>query len=362
MATTPAQKTTAAGPGLKRSLSVWQAVGLSLALMAPSMAANINPQGAARGAGGRCRWRSSSRRSACCSSPTRSSGCASTTSTPGRSTRSSARRSGRGPGVVAGWGLAGTYVFYAVTTAARGGHLRRAAARLARRLEEPAGLGADAVRRRRARARAAARRAAGPRRHQRAADRRGVHGHADPHRHRGGARQAAVGTPLRAGRRSPGRVFSPTPGTSTSGAVPRRGVRLPVVRRVRGVGHARRGGAQPARDIPRAILGVAIFGGIYFVVVTAVEMMGFGTVAPRGSPRSRRRRRCSATSAPSYVGSWVGDVITAGTTVSRVRLLPGLHGRRGAAVLRDVARLLRRARRRRGARPVGHARPTRPAW
>ena len=28
---------------LKRSLSVWQAVGLSMALMAPSMAANINP-------------------------------------------------------------------------------------------------------------------------------------------------------------------------------------------------------------------------------------------------------------------------------------------------------------------------------
>ena len=44
MATTPAQKTQE--PGLKRSLSVWQAVGLSLALMAPSMAANINPQGA----------------------------------------------------------------------------------------------------------------------------------------------------------------------------------------------------------------------------------------------------------------------------------------------------------------------------
>ena len=31
-------------PGLKRSLSVWAAVGLSVALMAPSMAANINPQ------------------------------------------------------------------------------------------------------------------------------------------------------------------------------------------------------------------------------------------------------------------------------------------------------------------------------
>ena len=41
MAAAPARE-----PGLKRSLSVWQAVGLSMALMAPSMAANINPQGA----------------------------------------------------------------------------------------------------------------------------------------------------------------------------------------------------------------------------------------------------------------------------------------------------------------------------
>jgi amino acid transporter len=32
---------------LRRSLSVWQAVGISVALMAPSMAANINPQGTA---------------------------------------------------------------------------------------------------------------------------------------------------------------------------------------------------------------------------------------------------------------------------------------------------------------------------
>src|SRR6266571_5662005 len=38
-------------PGLKRSLSVWAAVGVSVALMAPSMAANINPQGSASYAG-----------------------------------------------------------------------------------------------------------------------------------------------------------------------------------------------------------------------------------------------------------------------------------------------------------------------
>ena len=35
------------GTGLRRNLSVWQAVGISVALMAPSMAANINPQGTA---------------------------------------------------------------------------------------------------------------------------------------------------------------------------------------------------------------------------------------------------------------------------------------------------------------------------
>src|SRR5260370_32952145 len=39
------------GPGLKRSLSIWAAVGLSVALMAPSMAANINPQGSSTYAG-----------------------------------------------------------------------------------------------------------------------------------------------------------------------------------------------------------------------------------------------------------------------------------------------------------------------
>src|SRR5215475_11626394 len=34
-------------PRLRRNLSVWEAIGISLALMAPSMAASINPQGTA---------------------------------------------------------------------------------------------------------------------------------------------------------------------------------------------------------------------------------------------------------------------------------------------------------------------------
>ena len=31
--------------GFRRELNIWEAVGISVALMAPSMAANINPQG-----------------------------------------------------------------------------------------------------------------------------------------------------------------------------------------------------------------------------------------------------------------------------------------------------------------------------
>src|SRR5690242_15635302 len=62
---------------------------------------------------------------------------------------------------------------------------------------------------------------------------------------------------------------------------------------------------EPRRAIPRAILGVAIFGGLYFVYVTSVEMMGFGTdangVAAFGS---------------QYMTSSVGDIITLGTAIS----------------------------------------------
>src|SRR6202522_100060 len=120
MATTPAQKTRAAGPGLKRSMSVWQAVGLSLALMAPSMAANITPQGAA-GAGRAvpltfliaavgvllvaysfvrlCQYFHHS----------------------GSVYAFVGATLGPRAGVVAGWGLLGTYTFYAVVTSTAAG-------------------------------------------------------------------------------------------------------------------------------------------------------------------------------------------------------------------------------------------------
>jgi len=73
--------------------------------------------------------------------------------------------------------------------------------------------------------------------------------------------------------------------------------------------------ANARREIPRAILGTAAFGGIYFVVVTAVEMMGFGTdtagVEAFGSSPS-----LLGDLGGTYVGTWVGDVITLGAAVS----------------------------------------------
>jgi amino acid transporter len=72
---------------------------------------------------------------------------------------------------------------------------------------------------------------------------------------------------------------------------------------------------EPQRDIPRAILGTAIFGGVYFTVVTAIEMMAFkpddaGVAAFVSSPA------LMGDLGTSYIGSWVGDLITLGAAVS----------------------------------------------
>jgi amino acid transporter len=109
------------GPGLKRSLSVWAAVGLSVALMAPSMAANINPQASATTAGRAvpltfliaavgvllvaysfvrlCQYFHHS----------------------GSVYAFVGATLGPRAGVVAGWGLLGTYTFYAVVTSTAAG-------------------------------------------------------------------------------------------------------------------------------------------------------------------------------------------------------------------------------------------------
>src|SRR3712207_7549287 len=57
------------------------------------------------------------------------------------------------------------------------------------------------------------------------------------------------------------------------------------------------GAREPRRDIPRAILGVAIFGGLYFVFVTAVEVMGFGTDARGVEDLDRKSTRLNSSHA-----------------------------------------------------------------
>ena len=72
---------------------------------------------------------------------------------------------------------------------------------------------------------------------------------------------------------------------------------------------------QPRRDIPRAILGVAIFGGLYFIFVTAIEVMGFGTDS-KGVEEFIASGSLLGDLGSRFVAGWVGELITIGAAVS----------------------------------------------
>ena len=87
----------------------------------------------------------------------------------------------------------------------------------------------------------------------------------------------------------------------------------------------------PTRDIPRAILGVVLFAAIYYLVVTPIEVMGFGTSADQvaafvasGSLLGDLGRE--------YIAPWVGELISAGAAISAFGAC--------AAVLVGASRLL----------------------
>lgn len=73
--------------------------------------------------------------------------------------------------------------------------------------------------------------------------------------------------------------------------------------------------AQPHKAIPRAILGTAIFGGIYFTVVTAIEVMGFGAGA-KGVAAFTASGSLVGDLGSSYIAAWVGDVVSLGAAIS----------------------------------------------
>ena len=72
---------------------------------------------------------------------------------------------------------------------------------------------------------------------------------------------------------------------------------------------------EPRRSIPRAILGTAVFGGVYFVFVTAVEVMGFGT-DDAGVAAFTKSSSLLGDLGTTYVAAWVGDLITIGAAIS----------------------------------------------
>jgi amino acid transporter len=302
------------GPGLKRSLSIWAAVGLSVALMAPSMAANINPQGSSTYAGRAVPLTfliaavgvllvSYSFVRLCQYFHHSGSVYAFVGATLGPRT-----------GVVAGWGLLGTYTFYAVVTSAAAGIFGTAFLQEVGIWHNPptwAPFVLLAVALLLALLLAIM-----------------------PVRRGGHVLLTVEGTTvalilivtavvlvrLLAGNAPGGHtftwsVFTVAPGTSSSGLF------LGVVfgflsfagfEAAATLGEEAR---RPTRDIPRAILGVAVFGGVYFVVVTAVEMMGFGANAA-GVKAFTTSPSLLGDLGSTYVGHWVGDLITLGTTFS----------------------------------------------
>jgi amino acid transporter len=296
-------------PGLRRSLTVWQAVGLSVALMAPSMAANINPQQTAAAAGRAvplafllsavgvllvaygfvklCRHYQHA----------------------GSVYAFVGATLGPRAGVVSGIGLLGTYTFYAVVTSSAAGTLGTAFLTQVGLWPDPPSWGPFVL---------TAVALLGAWLLSVVPARRGTSTLLAVE----GATIAVIllvtavilvrllagGAP--GGARFTLEVFAPETGVS--------GVFLGAVfgfLSFAGFEAAATLGEEthdPQRSIPRAILGTAIFGGVFFVVVTAVEMMAFGADATafHDSPS------LLGDLGSRYAGAWVGDVISAGAAIS----------------------------------------------
>jgi amino acid transporter len=308
------QETPLTAPGLKRNLSVWAAVGLSVALMAPSMAANINPQASATTAG----------RAVPLTFLIAAVGVLLVAYSfvrlcqyfhhAGSVYAFVGATLGPRAGVVAGWGLLGTYTFYAVVTASAAGIFGTAFLQAVGIWPHPPTWAPFVLL---AVALALALLLAI------APAKRGTNVLLTVE----GATvaliilvTAVVLVRVVAGNAPGGHhftlsMFEVTPGTSFSGLF--LGVVFGFLSFAGFEAAATLGeeANRPTRDIPRAILGTAIFGGLYFVIVTAVEMMGFGT-GKAGVAAFTASPSLLGDLGSSYVGHWVGDVITLGTTIS----------------------------------------------
>jgi len=300
--------------GLHRNLSIWEAIGISLALMAPSMAASINPQGTATTVG----------RAVPIAFALAFVGVLLVAYTFVRLTQRF-HHSGSvygfvgatlGPraGVISGWALTGTYTFYGVVTSMAGGRFASnflAALGIWKNPPTWSGflLGAIGM---------------------------VVVWWIAITPARGGTRLLLAAEAITVtlilivvvvvfvkllGHSGPGKLGVTSSVFRMPSGTPLSTIFLGVVfgflsfagfEAAATLGEETR---RPNRDIPRAILGVAVFGGIYFFAVTAVEMMGFGTSA-KGVAAFINSSSLMGELGTRYVASWLGTIITAGAMIS----------------------------------------------
>jgi amino acid transporter len=312
--TTEASTTGAEGPHLRRDLHLWEAVGISLALMAPSMAANINPQGTAGSVG----------RAVPLAFALATIGVLLIAWTFVRLTQRFDHAGsvygfvgatlGSRMGVISGWALMGTYTFYGVVTSTAAGIFgAEFLDALGIWTDQPGWapfvVGAIAL--------------------------AGVWALASSNI-RGGTRvllvieattvalilvvSVIILFKLMTGTAPNGNtvdfsVFTIPGGTGLSAVF--LGVVFGFLSFAGFEAAATLGeeAQEPRRDIPRAILGVAIFGGLYFIFVTAVEVMGFGTDA-KGVKAFIGSGSLLGDLGSQFVAGWVGELITIGAAVS----------------------------------------------
>lgn len=300
--------------GLRRRLKLWQVVGLSIGLMAPSMAISINPQGAISAVG---RAIPLSFAIAMAGALLVAWGFARLSQhfhSPGSALGLVGATLGARPGVVAGWCLAGTYVLFALLTGITAGIYGTLFLQAVSVIHTSPGwlaytIGGLTV---------------------------------------AGAGLLAVVPTTRAtqvivsfegvtitfivvagavvlakllGHSGPGHlgftwsVFTPARGTGGSGLF--LGVVFGLLSFGGFEGAATMGGeaTRPRRVIPRALLLTVGAMGVFYVAASAIEVMGFGTTAA-GLERFSQSPALFGTLGQTYVAQWFGDVIIAGTVMS----------------------------------------------
>src|SRR5215469_15264236 len=269
-----AEQVIAGQPRLRRNLTVWEAIGISVALMAPSMAASINPQGTAGLVG----------RATPVAFALAFVGVLLVAYTFVRLTQRFHHSGsvygfvgatlGPSAGVISGWALAGTYTFYGVVTSMAGGRFASNFLNALGIWHNPPTWSGFLI---------------------------------------GAIAMVLIWylaiTPARNGTR----VLLVAEAVTVLLIV--LVIAIVFVKLLGHSGPGKLGVTSQIFSVPSGtglstvFLGIAIFGGIYFFLVTAVEVMGFGASA-KGVTAFINSSSLIGDLGTAYIASWLGNVIT----------------------------------------------------